>query len=121
MRIYFFLGKNLTKEDFNHAIFAMEVIATGHGFDKEKFKATKEMLKRRDNKNFQSVARLIAFDCRNNKVKTLLNPDYEQRLLGNREAFFWHTEEQGKWQCISPAGCEKLFIQGRKTYVDFYQ
>lgn len=119
MRIYFFLGKNLTRKDWEHAIFAMEVIATGYGFEKEKFKAVKELLKKRDCGFFQEDARLIAFDCRNNRVKTLLNPDYEQSLLGNKEAFFWHTEENGKWQCISPAGNEKLFIQGRKTYVDF--
>lgn len=119
MRIYFFLGKNLTREDWKHAIFAMEVIATGHGFDKEKFNTVKTFLKNRDDKLFTNDAKLIAFDCSNNRVRTLLNPDYEQSLLGNREAFFWHTEENGKWQCISPAGCEKLFIQGRKTYVDF--
>ena len=119
MRIYFFLGKNLSKEDYNHAIFAMEVIVTGYGFEKEKFNTVKMFLKRRDDKIFKNDAKLIAFDCRYSRVRTVLNPDYEQSLLGNKEAFFWHTEENGKWQCISPAGNEKLFIQGRKTYVDF--
>lgn len=119
MRIYFFLGKNLTREDWKHAIFAMEVIATGYGFEKEKFAPIKVFLEHRESELFQNDAKLIAFDCRNGRIKTLLNPDYEQSLLGNREAFFWSPEEKGKWQCISPAGNEELFIEGRKTYVDF--
>lgn len=119
MRIYFFLGKELPKKDYHHAIFAMEVIATGYGFDKEKFKHIRVILEHREDKLFQNDAKIVAFDCRKDRVRTLLNPDYEQSLLGNKGAFFWTSEEEGKWQCISPAGNEKLFIQGRHTYIDF--
>ncbi|MBO7175047.1 MAG: hypothetical protein J6V57_04790 [Spirochaetaceae bacterium] len=118
MRIYFFLGKNLSKKDFEHAIFGIEVMVTGYGFEKERFEIIKRQLRQRDFKYFENDALLIAFDCRLSRVKALHNPDYEQSLLGNREAFMWTTEDDGKWQCISPAGCKELFIEGRKTYVD---
>ena len=119
MRLYFYLGMNIPAKDYKSITFAMRVMVTGHGYDKEKFKAIEYSIKKRRGYYNERKSCLMVFDCRNSRYKVVNNPEYEQKLLGHRGAFMLISGDNREWQSISPEDRGRLFVVGQRTYVDF--
>lgn len=119
MRLYFYLGKFMRSKDYDHAIFAMEVMATMYGYNKEEFTTIKLLFQKRKGIYNERKSSLVVFDCRNSQFRILNGPEYEQKLLGNNRAFMWYSDNDGEWKHISSEGDGKLVIPGKHTYVEF--
>ena len=119
MRMYFYLGGSILPKDYNQIILAMRIMATGYGYDREKFEDVRRLIWKR--KGFYRERRpcLIAFDSKSNQFKLLYDPAYAQELLGQRRAFLWYSDNGGEWYSISPEDSEGFVISGRHTYIDF--
>ena len=119
MRMYFYLGINIPTKDYEKIIFAMRVMVTGYGFDKEKFENAANIIRKR--KGFYSDRRscVMAFDCKNSRGKILYEPAYEQKLLGKRKAFLWYSDNEGEWRSISPEDKGNFIVKGQHTYINF--
>lgn len=119
MRLYFYLGKHMRSKDYDHAIFAMEVMATSYGYGREEFKAIKLLFKRRKGFYNEKCSSLIAFDCKTNQFRILNHPEYEQKLLGDNRAFMWYSDNGGEWKSVRTESKQGLIIKGQKTYINF--
>lgn len=97
----------------------MRVMVTGYGYDKEKFEDAERILQNRKWFYRERKPCLMAFDCKNSQFKVLNNPVHEQRLLGQRRAFLWYSDNEGEWRSISPEDNGDFIIKGQRTYVDF--
>lgn len=119
MRLYIYLGMNIPLKDYNQIIFAIRIIATGWGYNKEKFEDIKYFILRRKGFYRERKSCLMVFDCRNSKFKVMYDPAYEQNLLGHQKAFVWYSDNGGQWQSISPEDKKRFIIEGQRTYIDF--
>lgn len=97
----------------------MRVMITGYGYDKEKFEVVERLIKKRRGFYNERKSCLMVFDCKNSRFKVVNNPEYEQKLLGQRGAFMLLSSDNREWQSISPEDAGRLFIVGQRTYVDF--